>query len=95
MHISPKEAFSVLEDWRNRRIALRVHLPGQAQPVNSTIREIEGAVVRLGSDPETLQIDLHGADFNGDARTEYSGHGAYLVCEFRNGNRYSFYVQSS
>jgi hypothetical protein len=94
MHISPEEAFSILESWRNGRISLRVHLPGQAQPVNSTIREIDGTVVHLGSDPGTLQVDLHGADFNGDARKEYSSRGAYLVCEFRSGDRYSFYVQN-
>jgi hypothetical protein len=94
MHISSEEAFSLLKSWRNGRTALRVHLPGQTQPVNSTIREIEGTVVRLGSDPETLQIDLHGADFNGDARKEHSSRGAYLVCEFRSGDRCSFYVQN-
>jgi hypothetical protein len=94
MHISSDEALSLLESWRDGRVSLRVHMPGQTQPAEATIREIDGTVVRLGSDPATLQFDLHGADFNGDARKEYSGRGAYLVCEFPSGDRYSFYVQN-
>lgn len=63
------------------------HLPGRGreQPVEAKIGALAGTVVSLLSDSETLQIDLHGADFNGDARPRSSSHGAYLVCEFHNG----------
>jgi len=94
MHISPEEAFSLLESWREGRVSLRVHMPGQTQPVKATIREVEGTVVRLSSDLEPFQFDLHGADFNGDARREHSSRGAYLVCEFPSGDRYSLYVEN-
>jgi hypothetical protein len=95
MHISPEEAFSLLESWRDSHISLRVHLRGRREPAYTTVREIEGSVVRLNSDSEDLQIDLLGADFNGDGRTEHGNRGAYLVCEFGNGDRCSFYVQST
>jgi hypothetical protein len=44
-------------------------------------------VIELRDDRTKLQVDLQEADFNGDVSSP-----AYLVCEFRNGERYSFSV---
>ena len=41
-------------------------------------------------------MDLSGADFNGDRRSPpNANHGAYLVCEFRNEDRWSFYAPAA
>ena len=44
-------------------------------------------VIELRDDRTKLQVDLQRADFNGDVSSP-----ACLVCEFCNGERYSFYV---
>jgi hypothetical protein len=46
-------------------------------------------VVTVDADADKLQIDVQGADFHGDNRIDHS---AYLVCEFRNGDRCYFHV---
>src|ERR1700680_3412888 len=87
MHIPLDEALSLLSNWRNEGTRLRIHASGSGfrQDLRGTIRELKGTVVEVCDDQRNLQVDLQGADFNGDVSSP-----AYLVCEFRNGDRYSF-----
>ena len=89
MHIPLEEALSLLRSWRNEGTRLGIHASGSGfrQELRATIREMKGTVVELCDDRTKLQVDLQGADFNGDLSAP-----GYLVCEFRNGDRYSFYV---
>jgi hypothetical protein len=87
MHISLEEALLLLNSWRNQGTRLRIHGSGAEllQDLRGTIRELNGTIVEVCDDKRKLQVDLQGADFNGDVSSP-----AYLVCEFRNGGRYSF-----
>lgn len=88
MHISLEEAISLLDEWRKTGIVLRVHFSptGGHQDLQAIVRELRATVVALYAGAERLDVDLQGASFNGDSRAP-----AYLVCEFRNGDRCSFY----
>jgi hypothetical protein len=86
MNITSEEAISLLEEWRTAGTPLRVHLSGKE--FQAAIDAITGTQISLISGREKVQIDVQGADFNGDSR-KVSG---YLVCEFRDGDRCSFYV---
>jgi len=56
-----------------------------------TIRGLRGTVVELDAASERLEVDLQGAEFNGDRRAApRSSYEPYLVCEFPNGDRCSF-----
>ena len=48
---------------------------------------VERHVVEVRGDLTKSNVDLQGADFNGNWSPP-----AYLICEFRVGGRYSFYV---
>lgn len=93
MNISSQEAVSLLEAWKNAGITLRVHIAGKE--LQATVGAITGTVIRLITDSGDLDVDVHGADFNGDKGKGSSNAGGYLVCEFRNDDRYSFYVSRS
>jgi hypothetical protein len=96
MHITLDEAVSLLDSWKTTGTVLRVHLfrAGQSREVHATVKGTNGAVLNLDANGEEIVIDLDGAEFNGDRRSApYSNHGAYLVCEYRNGDRLSFYAQ--
>ena len=92
MNITSEEAFSLLEGWRNAGTPLLVHLSGRQQAIQVAIGALAGTVITIISGSENLEIDLQGAEFNGDGHPRSSNHGAYRVCEFRNGDRCSFYV---
>jgi hypothetical protein len=92
MNISFAEAFSLLEAWRDANTPLRVHFSGKES--QATIGAIAGTVVSLVTGVETLRIDVEGADFNGDPGPKGWKQAAYLVCEFRNGDRCSFSVRA-
>jgi hypothetical protein len=83
------KAFRLLEMWRSHGTTLQVNVrrSGIQQDIRSTIRKIRGTVVVVGTDQWDLEVDLQGADFNGDEKSA-----AYLVCEFPNGDRSSFYL---
>ena len=89
LHIPLDEALSLLSNWRNEGTRLRIHASGSGfrQDLQGTIRELKGTVVEVCADRTQVQVDLHGADFNGDMSSP-----AHLVCEFHNGDRYSFDV---
>ncbi len=90
MNISSEEALSLLEVWRKASTPLRVHVAGREFP--ATIGAIEGTVVSIATESEHLKLDVQGADFNGDSGAGSLNAGGYLVCEFRNDDRCSFYV---
>jgi hypothetical protein len=95
MHISSEEAMSLLIGWRNEGTPLEVRLSrsGAREEVRGTIRELRETIVEVFSDSGKLQVDLQGAEFNGDkSAPASSNYAAYLVCEFPNGDRSSFYV---
>lgn len=89
MHIRLEEALTLLNGWRNRETPLQLHVScsGLRQDLQGTIRDLHGTLVDVSVDQPKLQLDLQGADFNGDESSP-----AYLVCEFPNGDRYSFNV---
>jgi hypothetical protein len=89
MHIRLDEALMLLSRWRNRETSLRLHVSGSGaqHDLQGTIQDLQGTVVEVLADQAKLQLDLEGAEFNGDESTP-----AYLVCEFRDGNRYAFYA---
>ena len=90
MHIRLEEALTLVRIWKNQETPLQVHVSrsGVRQDLRGTIRDLQGTFVDLLADQAKLQLDLQGADFNGDESSP-----AYLVCEFPNGDRYSFYVR--
>jgi hypothetical protein len=92
MHISPDEARQVLERWKAQGTPLLAHLSGRQKPVRAKLESLTGNTVQLTSGSENLVLDLQGAEFNGDDRAK---NGAYLVCEFRNGDRCSLYAQEA
>jgi hypothetical protein len=89
MHIPLDEALVLLNGWRNEGTTLRIHVSGAgpSQELQGTIQELNGTVVEVRGDRTKLKVDLLGADFNGDWSPP-----AYLICEFRDRGRYSFYV---
>lgn len=95
MHLSQEEAVSLLSAWKQAGTPLRVFFSrhGSDQMFQATIREVTALAVKLASASETFNIELLGAEFNGDpnasASSEYE---AYLVCELRGGERCYFYV---
>jgi hypothetical protein len=95
MHITLEEAISLLDNWKQMGTLLRVRCssPGDLRELQATVESVKDGVAELGSGSEEIKIDLHGAEFNGDRReSARSDYGAYLVCEYRNGDRYSFYA---
>jgi hypothetical protein len=94
MNISLGEALATLSEWKNAGCSLQVHSikAGQRQEFSGRIEAIKGAIVTIASKP-SFQVDLQNAEFNGgEAPSISSKHGAYLVCEFSNGDRCSFYL---
>jgi hypothetical protein len=92
MHISSDEAIWMIEKWRDTSASLRVHLRDRREPLHATVESVSGTVVRLIAGGDKFAIDIQGADFNGDDRSrDETGKPAYLVCEFSDGDRCSFY----
>src|ERR1700693_782431 len=95
MHIALDEAIVILESWKTGETLLDVHvsIAGHGRKFQATIISIRGEVVSLsGSEGET-EVDLAEATFNGDRRASANSHyGAYLVCEYGNGDFWSFYA---
>jgi hypothetical protein len=93
MNISLEEAISLLDGWRNAGTEVRLHLSTQKgnREVRAVITSLTGTEVGIVADTEILTLDLKGAEFNGDRRSSpHSNQGPYLVCEFRNDDRWSF-----
>jgi len=95
MHITLEEAISLLDNWKQTGTLLRVcsSRSGDLWELQATIKSVKDGVAELTAGSDEMKIDLHGAEFNGDRReSARSDYGAYLVCEYRNGDRYSFYA---
>jgi hypothetical protein len=95
MHIELNEAISLLDSWKATGTVLRMHLfrAGQSRELQAKVKDINDAVINIDAHGEAIAIDLDGAEFNGDRRSPpSSNHGAYLVCEYRSGDRFSFYA---
>src|ERR1700675_1210267 len=94
MHITSDEAIAILDSWKTGETLLDVHVSrvGHGQRFQATVVGISGTVVRLGGNGGETELDLTGASFNGDRRVSPNSiYGAYLVCEFGNGDFWSFY----
>jgi len=89
MNIRIDEALRLLTNWKNQETSLQVHLSrsGVREDFRGTIRNVEGSVIEFLDQHKKVQVDVQGADFNGDESSP-----GYLVCEFANADRYSFYV---
>jgi hypothetical protein len=95
MHITIDEAIIILSDWKSNETPLDVHVSsvGHGRNLQVTVIAIRGTVARLGGNEGETEIDLAGAIFNGDRRVSLNSiHGAYLVCEYGNGDFWSFYA---
>ena len=98
MNISAEEATSLLDSWKNEMTPLKIHssLSGVRQDLQGVIQDLKGQIVVISSDSGKLQVDLEEAEFNGDkSAPASSNYGAYLICEFRNGDRCSFHALRS
>jgi len=99
VNISAEEALALLNAWKTEGVVVRAYFSGRRAPdqeLQSTVAAINGSTVTLATASEEIKVDLSGADFNGDRRSPpNANHGAYLVCEFRNEDRWSFYAPRS
>ena len=93
MNISLEEAISLLEGWQKAGTEVRLHLSTQKgnRELRAVVTSLAGTKVNLVAETEVLTLDLNGAEFNGDRRsTPHTNQGPYLICEFRNDDRWSF-----
>jgi len=93
MNISLEEAIGLLEGWRKAGTEVRLHVSTQkgSREVRAVITSLTGTKVGIVADTEILTLDLKGGEFNGDRRSSpITNQGPYLVCEFRNDDRWSF-----
>ncbi len=95
MHITIDEAIAILDSWKTAETLLDVHVSGagQGRKLHVAVIGISGTVVSLAGNEGETKLDLAGATFNGDRRASPNSHyGAYLVCEYGNGDSWSFYA---
>jgi hypothetical protein len=95
MHLSREEAMFILDMWWKAQTPLRVFFsrPGADRQFRATISELTASAVKLVSGSEALHVELEGAEFNGDQNAAASSdYHAYLVSQFRDGDRCYFYV---
>jgi hypothetical protein len=98
MYISLEEAVALIDIWKNNRTTLQLSLTRskQNQRGHATVEDRNGASFVLGLNGDNVTVDLTGAEFNGDSREgANSNYGAYLVCEYRNGDICSLYAPRS
>jgi hypothetical protein len=88
MHIRHDEALVLLTNWRNRKTPLNLNTSrsGLRQQLRGwMIGSLADTVVEVVQGELKLTLDVRGAEFNGGDSPR-----GYLVCEFRDGDRYSF-----
>jgi hypothetical protein len=98
MNISLEEAIALLEGWQKAGTEVRLHLSTQKgnREMRAVITSLAGSKVNIVADTEILTLDLKEAEFNGDRRSSpQTNQGPYLVCEFRNDDRWSFRAPQS
>jgi hypothetical protein len=94
MHITIDEAIAILDSWKTGETLLDVHasIAGHGRKFQASVISVRGVVSLSGSEGET-EVDLAGATFNGDRRASPNSHyGACLICEYGNGDVWSFYA---
>jgi hypothetical protein len=94
MHIALEEAIALFESWRATATVLKVFAPsaGKSRELQGTVSSVKGPLIEITEGENKFEVNLADAEFNGDRRAApNSKHGAYLVCEYRNGDRWSFY----
>ncbi len=94
MHITIDEAIAILDNWKTGETPLDVHVSrvGEGRKLQTTVVGISGTVVSLGGNEGETKLDLTGASFNGDRRASASSNYGALVCEYGNGDFWSFYA---
>jgi hypothetical protein len=95
MHRDIAEAITLLESWAADQTTLRVCVskPGTSTEAHGRIIAIKEKTVMLDTDSGVMEISLFDPEFNGDRRASTgSSHGAYLICEFRDDDRWPFYA---
>jgi hypothetical protein len=95
MHITIDEAIAILDSWKTGETMLDVHVSsvGHDRRLRAKVVGISGTVVSLDGNEGETELDLTEASFNGDRRlSPNSSYGAYLVCEYGNGDFWSFYA---
>jgi hypothetical protein len=93
MHLNSEEALAIIDEWKYKQTPLQLQLPGApaGTRTSATIWTRLGTKVTLQSETnQNIEVDLAGADFNGDGKTIGSALGAYLICEFGD-DRVEFY----
>lgn len=88
MHIRQDEALALLSKWEDGKTLLQLNISrlGVLRELRGcTIGKLEGTAIEIIKGEAALKIDVQGAEFNGGDSPR-----AYLVCEFRDGDRYSF-----
>src|ERR1700691_173598 len=94
MHISLEEAISMFNSWKAAGTVLQASssVIGPNRQLQATVIGIRGTVIDISDGEKETEVNLADAEFNGDRRSAPNAkHGAYLVCEYRNGDRWSFY----
>ena len=89
---------SLLDWWKDQMTSLKVHSSrsGVREDLQGVIRDRKGTFVVIAAGSGEFQLDVEGAEFNGDKSAPASSHyGAYLICEFSNGDRCSFHTLRS
>jgi hypothetical protein len=94
LNLSLGEALNLLNDWKKSGVVLQIRMAKgtHREEFSGKIEAVKAACVDI-SGRTVGQIDLKAAEFNGgsdpSASSKYS---TYLVCEFPNGDRCSFYL---
>jgi len=98
MNLTREEAFSLLNNWKSEQTVLRAHFSRSriTRDVQGSIQVMSATGLKLLVGAEEIEFDLWDASFNGDRRGPPNApHGAYLICEFKNDDRVSFYAPRS
>ena len=93
MHIDLTEALALLQSWKEAETELQLSsfAGGKARKLATKVLAVNGNTVVLADPQGHLEVDLSAAEFNGDRRSPAnSNQGPYLVCEFRNDDRWAF-----
>ena len=93
MRLKTEDALSLLDHWKTHGTLLLVHVSSQAitRDLQTTVKDLEGATIRLKSAGGDIQIDVATADFDGELGSPTSKLTAFLVCKVRD-HRWAFYA---
>jgi hypothetical protein len=95
VHIDLKEAIDLLQSWKDSGATLQLsyNVGGESRKIPTRVLQVNGSNVVLADADNRLELDISRAEFNGDRRSPVnSNQGPYLVCEFRNDDRWAFHA---